>query len=119
VVGRLLPILWLPLGLRRNDFDDVLRGLCRAGTLLLMQNTWAGRRWIMPQHLPRANEADMLASWDEATAKKRNEQLTIVISLGHVLPPSVLERTLVACQGLGSFAKVRCPPRMRSRASLA
>ena len=42
----LLPVLWEPLGVRRDDYGDVLRMLCMAGMLLLCAKTQAGRRWL-------------------------------------------------------------------------
>ena len=103
----LLPVLWEPLGVKRDDYAEVLTMLCMAGMLLLSENTHLGRRWLMPMRIPDSPLMDAHESWSEAVENRVNSDvLRVTIALGSAYPPGVLERLLVACQGLGQYKRV-------------
>uniref|UniRef100_A0A7S2FSM6 Uncharacterized protein n=1 Tax=Haptolina brevifila TaxID=156173 RepID=A0A7S2FSM6_9EUKA len=99
--------MWEPLGIKRNEYDSILRMLCRAGVLVLTENSFNGRRWCMPQRLPIGGKhEDDTNAWVKATDKKKFECLRMIVSVGDVCPPGVLEKLLTACQGYGSYLRV-------------
>ena len=42
----LLPLLWEPLGLERDDYGEVLMMMSASGVLFLAEHTQQGRRWV-------------------------------------------------------------------------
>ena len=56
----LLPWLWEPVGLKRDDYGPVLETLCNSGMLFLAENTEHGRKWIVPIRLPETKPAECL-----------------------------------------------------------
>ena len=99
----LLPVFWEPLGVRRDDYGEVLGMLCLAGMLLLVERAQIGRKWMMPMRLPEVSAAEAKEQWRKASARESCETLGITIALGPIRPAGVLERVLVACQGFGRY----------------
>ena len=81
----LLPVLWEPLGLRRDEYADVALTLSHQGCILLTENTRHGRRWAMPSRL-EGYHAEVEEGWLEAT-QRPSEVLRVAIALGHSAPP--------------------------------
>ena len=103
----LLPILWEPLGVKRDDYGEVLMTLAMAGMVILSENTQLGRRWLMPARVPDTSIHAEQEAWAEAVEGLADtEALRMNVVLGACNPPGVLERLLVACQGLGQYRRV-------------
>ena len=43
-----MPIVWEPIGVRRDDYRNVVTSLVSAGLIYLSENSHNGRRWMMP-----------------------------------------------------------------------
>jgi len=101
----LLPVLWEPAGLKRDDFGGVALMLSAAGVLFLAEHTQQGRRWVMPMRLPDVQPTDAKNAWQLTVAEEDTEVLGIVMRLGYFAPPGILERLMASCYGLGKYHK--------------
>ena len=101
----LLPVLWEPVGLKRDDFGGVALMLSAAGVLFLAEHTQQGRRWVMPMRLPDVQSNDAKNAWALTTSELDTEVLGVVMSLGYFAPPGIVERLMAACYGLGKYHK--------------
>ena len=102
----LLPVMWEPLGLKRDEYGAAMLLLAQSGLAVMQENVHEGRRWVLPHWLPDANTNEALESWHAATKGKHLETLRISISLNHSCPPGVFQQILYAVQGLGHFGRV-------------
>ena len=99
----LLPLLWEPLGLHRDEYGNVLLLLCKSGLLFLAEHTEHGRRWVMPLRLPEAPPRHAIERWVGAQEVPKVETLTLVYSLGVTPPAGLVERLMAACYGVGKY----------------
>ena len=104
----LLPLLWEPLGLHRDDYGSVLLLLCQTGVLFLAEHTEHGRRWVMPRRLPESPPEMAIERWAraaEGSAKEGGvkEMLALMYDLGSSPPPGLAERLMAACYGIGQY----------------
>ena len=99
----LLPFLWDPLGLHRDEFGAVLQQLCKSGVLFLAEHTELGRRWVMPLRLPDVPPETALKMWSVAGRATTRETLGITYAFGDEAPPGVVERLVAACSGVGDY----------------
>ena len=101
----LLPTFWEPIGLKRDEYADILLMLCANGMLCLTENTHRGRRWQMPMRLPATVPWDARHPWNDACDDPGLEGLQVAISFGACAPAGVFERLLAACQCLGGCVR--------------
>ena len=101
----LLPVLWEPVGLKRDDFGGVALMLSAAGVLFLAEHTQQGRRWVMPMRLPDVQPTDAKNAWALTVAEEDTEVLGVTMRLGFFAPPGILERLMASCYGLGKYHK--------------
>ena len=101
----LLPVLWEPVGLKRDDFGGVALMLSAAGVLFLAEHTQRGRRWVMPMRLPDLQPTDARNAWSLTVSEEDTEVLGVSMRLGHFAPPGILERLMSSCYGLGKYHK--------------
>ena len=101
----LLPVLWDPLGLHRDDYGSVLLLLCQSGVLFLAEHTEHGRRWVMPRRLSESPPAAAIEQWSRSGGGKgvEKEMLSLVYNLGLTPPPGLAERLMAACYGIGQY----------------
>ena len=99
----LLPTLWEPLGLERDDYAEVLMMMSVSGVLFLAEHTQQGRRWVMPMRLPANQPSDAMWKWNEAMEQPEAEQLTMSYRIGKIAPPGIPERLTASCYGFGKY----------------
>ena len=101
----LLPVMWEPVGLSRDDFGGVALMLCESGVLFLAEHSQQGRRWVMPMRLRDEQPTDAKQQWAEAIEAESAEVMGLAIRLGRFSPPGILERLMALCYGLGKYHK--------------
>ena len=99
----LLPLLWEPLGLHRDDYGEVLLMMSASGVLFLAEHTQQDRRWVMPMRLSEVQPPDAKEVWHDAAKKADFERLALAYSLGRIAPPGITERLMASCYGFGKY----------------
>ena len=99
----LLPMLWEPLGLHKNDYGDVLLMMSASGVLFLAEHTQQDRRWVMPMRLADSQPPDAKERWNEDSRNPDVETLSLKCRLGRIAPPGISERLMASCYGFGRY----------------